>query len=134
MAARKQEIMEQVKALLKNGKRLNATELEALSILGAELKSLKGIKGGSGMKRAVVVERKRIGKHVIAPVKRGWGGRGESNFDTYGHVIKGDISFASYAKKHPDCIVMIKKGVAKRMDETNGTGTVCVVYRVAANK
>ena len=65
---------------------------------------------------------------TLKATRRGGFGRGAgSNFDAYGEVVskvkKGSLE---------DGVYMVKGGECRKMKESNGTGTVCVVYRVAA--
>ena len=64
----------------------------------------------------------------VAPVafrKCGFGRGAASNWDAFGVPIK-------KGSKLEDGIYQVKGGEIRRMKDTNGTGTVCVVYRVAA--
>lgn len=122
-------VLEKVKHLMAHGGKLNKQELDMLALLGYELKSLKE-EGGKGMKQKPAANKKATRKHIeLKPVARaGWGGRGQSNFDAYGTTV----SPKKVVGNLDDGIYMVKDGVMKRMADTNGTGNVCVVYRVPA--
>jgi hypothetical protein len=122
-------VLAKAKRIIHSG-RLSKHELDALDILGYELKSLKHEEGGQGMKQKPAANKKAERKHIVLkPVTRaGWGGRGQSNFDAYGTTV----SPKKVVGNLDDGIYMVKEGVMKRMADTNGTGNVCVVYRVPA--
>jgi hypothetical protein len=108
--------------------RLSRSELEALDILGVELKSLK--KEEKPMKKRI--EAKVAKKKVV---RRHGFGSGVSNFDALGHTLKKGVVSESYLKKHPTCMILCIDGVAKRMEPTNesvgGHGVLAPVYRVS---
>lgn len=117
----KEELLARVGSILRGAARLNKSEIEALEILGLDLKSTMP-KGGH-MKTQTVVKKRQ----AAAPAaRRGWGGRGQSNFDAFGTVIEA----ATKVKALDDGIYIVKEGVCKLMAESNGTGHIAVVYRV----
>ena len=129
--------MDKVTAVLDGGGKLTPTQLMVCDLLGIELKNLQvhksQDKGGNGMARERLEK-----KHTVKKVERRSGfGSGVSNFEALGHKIKDGVSIGAYAKNHPDCIVMIKDGEARRMDDTNentgGHGKIAVVYRTGAS-
>jgi hypothetical protein len=123
----KDDVLERVKRLLAHGTLKHTSELAALDALGTEFKSAKRI--GEPTMRKHVKETKKVKRHGF--------GSGVSNFEALGHKIKDDITIGKYAKNHADCIIMIKDGIAKRMDDTNeevgGHGKIAVVYRTGSN-
>ena len=75
-------------------------------------------------------ELEEIAKQMAAIKPRGGFGRGESNFVAHGEIINPKVAI----KNLTEGIYMVKAGVLRRMKDSNGTGNVCVVYRVPPKK
>lgn len=65
------------------------------------------------------------GNKEVAVRRSGFGRGAASNWDAYGVPVK-------KGSKLEDGVYIVKGGEIRRMKDTNGTGKVCVVYRVAA--
>lgn len=79
-------------------------------------------KGGSMKAQKKAVLKGVNGKEVR---RSGFGRGAASNWDAFGTTVK-------TKGKLEDGVYQVKGGELRRMADTNGTGSVCIVYRVAA--
>lgn len=114
-----------------------AVDTPAFERLADEYGRLKARGSGEGVtepktKRRPPMAKKQATKAVMKDVngkevrRSGFGRGAASNWDAFGTVVK------TKGLKLEDGVYQVKNGELRRMADTNGTGTVCVVYRVAA--
>lgn len=114
-----------------------AVDTPAFERLADEYGRLKARGSGEGVtepktKRRPPMAKKQATKAVMKGVngkevrRSGFGRGAASNWDAFGTVVK------TKGLKLEDGVYQVKGGELRRMADTNGTGTVCVVYRVAA--
>lgn len=116
----KRELLAEVEAIVSNNKHLSNTELSALELLNAELKSIM-IKESN--------------------MPRGWFGHGQTNFTEYGKLIGEDITIEKLLKKikkapyDGEGYIVIKDGEARLMAPENNVGaTAAFMYRQVPGK
>jgi hypothetical protein len=115
-----------------------AVDTPAFERLADEYGRLKARGSGEGVtepknkRRPPMAKKQAVKKAVMKGVngkevrRSGFGRGAASNWDAFGTVVK------TKGLKLEDGVYQVKGGELRRMADTNGTGTVCVVYRVAA--